>query len=141
MELCEPKALVGVHFIRWIATYPLDKVIRSLNNWGHFPVWLSPRPSQSIPFSDVTEANGQPRRDERQRDAWQLGKMSSKPSENLLVMFVFTESLYFQGFPSGSLLAGAPFLLFGAGSTNQPITNQLINLKGKGDSVGGNCPV
>ena len=23
-----------VHFIRWIATYPLDKVIRSLNNRG-----------------------------------------------------------------------------------------------------------
>ena len=29
-----PKALVGVHFIHWIATYPLDKVIRSLNNRG-----------------------------------------------------------------------------------------------------------
>ena len=29
-----PKAFAGVHFIRWIATYPVDKVIRSLNNWG-----------------------------------------------------------------------------------------------------------
>ena len=29
-----PKALVGVHLLRWIATYPVDKVIRSLNNWG-----------------------------------------------------------------------------------------------------------
>ena len=29
-----PKALVGVHLLRWIATYPLDKVIRSLSNWG-----------------------------------------------------------------------------------------------------------
>ena len=28
------KALVGVHLLRWIATYPVDKVIRSLNNWG-----------------------------------------------------------------------------------------------------------
>ena len=26
------KALVGVHLLRWIATYPVDKVIRSLNN-------------------------------------------------------------------------------------------------------------
>ena len=29
-----PKALVGAHLLCWIATYPLDKVIRSLNNWG-----------------------------------------------------------------------------------------------------------
>ena len=29
-----PEALVGVHLLRWIATYPADKVIRSLNNWG-----------------------------------------------------------------------------------------------------------
>ena len=29
-----PKALVGVHLLRWIATYPVDKAIRSLNNWG-----------------------------------------------------------------------------------------------------------
>ena len=28
------KALVGVHLHGWIATYPVDKVIRSLNNWG-----------------------------------------------------------------------------------------------------------
>ena len=28
-----PKALVGVHLLRWIATYPVDKVICSLNNW------------------------------------------------------------------------------------------------------------
>ena len=28
------KALVGVHLLRWIATYPVDKVIRSSNNWG-----------------------------------------------------------------------------------------------------------
>ena len=27
-----PKAFVGVHFIRWIATYLLDKLIRPLNN-------------------------------------------------------------------------------------------------------------
>jgi len=26
--------LFGVHFIRWIAIYPVDKIIRSLNNWG-----------------------------------------------------------------------------------------------------------
>ena len=26
--------LKPIHFIRWIATCPLDKVIRSLNNWG-----------------------------------------------------------------------------------------------------------
>ena len=29
-----PKALVGVHSLSWIATYPVDKVIHSLNNWG-----------------------------------------------------------------------------------------------------------
>ena len=29
-----PKALAEVHLLRWIATYPLDKVICSLNNWG-----------------------------------------------------------------------------------------------------------
>ena len=28
------KVLVGVHLLRWIVTYPVDKVIRSLNNWG-----------------------------------------------------------------------------------------------------------
>ena len=28
-----PKALIGVYLLRWIATYPVDKVIRSLNNW------------------------------------------------------------------------------------------------------------
>ena len=40
MGLCEKlaKALGGVYFIRWIAIYPLDKVIRSLNNWGLDPV-------------------------------------------------------------------------------------------------------
>ena len=27
------KALIGVHLLRWIATHPVDKVIRSLNNW------------------------------------------------------------------------------------------------------------
>ena len=27
-----PKALVGVDLLRWIVTYPVDKVIRSLNN-------------------------------------------------------------------------------------------------------------
>ena len=27
-------AVVGVHLLRWILTYPVDKVIRSLNNWG-----------------------------------------------------------------------------------------------------------
>ena len=26
--------LVGLHFIRWIVIYPLDRVIRSLNNRG-----------------------------------------------------------------------------------------------------------
>jgi len=26
--------LVGAHFIRWIAVYQVDKVIRPLNNWG-----------------------------------------------------------------------------------------------------------
>ena len=29
-----PEALVGVHLLRWIVTYPVDKVIHSLNNWG-----------------------------------------------------------------------------------------------------------
>ena len=29
-----PEALFGVHLLRWIVTYPVDKVIRSLNNWG-----------------------------------------------------------------------------------------------------------
>ena len=29
-----PKALVRVHFIRWIATYPLDEVTHSLDNRG-----------------------------------------------------------------------------------------------------------
>ena len=28
--------LTGVHFVRWIAIYPLDRVIRSLNNRGLF---------------------------------------------------------------------------------------------------------
>ena len=28
-----PKALVEVHLLRWIVTYPVDKVIHSLNNW------------------------------------------------------------------------------------------------------------
>ena len=28
------KALFGVDLLRWIVTYPVDKVIRSLNNWG-----------------------------------------------------------------------------------------------------------
>ena len=28
-----PKALVGVHLLRWIETYSVDKVIHSLNNW------------------------------------------------------------------------------------------------------------
>ena len=27
-----PKALIGVDLLRWIATYPVDKVICSLNN-------------------------------------------------------------------------------------------------------------
>ena len=30
------KALVEVHLLRWIATYPVDKVIRSLNNRNNF---------------------------------------------------------------------------------------------------------
>ena len=36
MGLCGKlaKALVGVHLLHWIATYPVDKVIRSLNNSG-----------------------------------------------------------------------------------------------------------
>ena len=29
-----PEVLFGVHLHRWIVTYPLDKVIRPLNNWG-----------------------------------------------------------------------------------------------------------
>ena len=29
-----PKALGGVYLLRWIVTYPVDKVIRSLSNWG-----------------------------------------------------------------------------------------------------------
>ena len=29
-----PKASVGVQLLHWIATYPVDKVFRSLNNWG-----------------------------------------------------------------------------------------------------------
>ena len=29
-----PEALFGVHLHCWIVTYPLDKVIRPLNNWG-----------------------------------------------------------------------------------------------------------
>ena len=32
------KALFGVHLHRWIATYPMDKVIHSLNNWARFVV-------------------------------------------------------------------------------------------------------
>ena len=28
------KVWVGVDLLRWIVTYPLDKVIRSFNNWG-----------------------------------------------------------------------------------------------------------
>ena len=28
-----PKALVGVYSPRWITSYPVDKAIRSLNNW------------------------------------------------------------------------------------------------------------
>ena len=28
-----PKPLVGVHLLRWLGTYPVDKVICSLNNW------------------------------------------------------------------------------------------------------------
>ena len=35
-----PKALVGVHLLRWIATYPVDKVIRSLNNWGQMCLFV-----------------------------------------------------------------------------------------------------
>ena len=36
MKLCGDlvKAFVGVHLLSWIVTYPVDKVIRSLNNWG-----------------------------------------------------------------------------------------------------------
>ena len=37
IELCGKLAksvIVGVHLLRWIVTYPVDKVIRSLNNWG-----------------------------------------------------------------------------------------------------------
>ena len=29
-----PEALVGVHLLGWIVTYPVDKVTRSLNNGG-----------------------------------------------------------------------------------------------------------
>ena len=29
-----PKALCGVYLLYWIVTYSVDKVIRSLNNWG-----------------------------------------------------------------------------------------------------------
>ena len=29
-----PEVSFGTHFQRWIVTYPLDKVIRPLNNWG-----------------------------------------------------------------------------------------------------------
>ena len=29
-----PKALGGVYLLHWIVTYPVDKVIRSSNNWG-----------------------------------------------------------------------------------------------------------
>ena len=41
MGLCGKlaKALVGVHLLLWMATYPLDKVIRSLNNWGLVDKW------------------------------------------------------------------------------------------------------
>ena len=33
-----PEALVGAHLLRWIATYPVDKVIHSLNNRGQTPI-------------------------------------------------------------------------------------------------------
>ena len=33
MENLPPKVLIAVHFLHWIATYPVDKVIHSLNNW------------------------------------------------------------------------------------------------------------
>ena len=29
-----PKVLGGVYLLYWIVTYPVDKVIRSSNNWG-----------------------------------------------------------------------------------------------------------
>ena len=29
-----PKVLGGVYSLHWIVTYPVDKVIRSSNNWG-----------------------------------------------------------------------------------------------------------
>ena len=35
-----PKALVRVHLLRWIATYPVDKVIHSLNKWGQIVLKL-----------------------------------------------------------------------------------------------------
>ena len=49
-----PKALVGVHLLRWITTYPVDKVIRSLNNWGQAILVLQhfcPKLKMPIPFS------------------------------------------------------------------------------------------
>ena len=30
----EQNVLQPIHFICWITTYPIDKVVRSLNNWG-----------------------------------------------------------------------------------------------------------
>ena len=35
-----PKALVGAHLLLWIVTYPVDKVICSLNNWGLVILYL-----------------------------------------------------------------------------------------------------
>ena len=29
-----PKALGGAYLLCWTVTYPVDKVVRSLNNWG-----------------------------------------------------------------------------------------------------------
>ena len=31
-----PETFSGAHLHRWIVTYPVDKVIRALNNWGQY---------------------------------------------------------------------------------------------------------
>ena len=43
------KALVGVHLLRWIVTYPVDKVIRSSSNWG--------LPVKSIHIIDLSDVH------------------------------------------------------------------------------------
>ena len=53
-----PIALDVVHLFRWIATYPVDKVIRFLNNWGKviFAIELAYFSPLDCPSERKTEA-------------------------------------------------------------------------------------